>query len=193
MSIRWLRIKISWGYRPPKKDLTCNYRFRQQGMQKQARENKKYGCVDRERWQKHGNEHRTTTECKSTQASRATSFMLTCASPNMPCGDYFPTASDVTIPLLSLLLTLPCFFPLPSLQSEYICLCPLDFRLSLRLFDKLHRQNFRGSLLMTGLCHISRLLQLRGRPGTAAKLPSSFWCSIYEKQTSNVCRNSPNR
>lgn len=99
-------------------------------------------------------------ECKSTQASRATSFMLTCASPNMPCGDYFPAASNGTRPLLSLLLALPCFFPHPWLQSEYICLCPLDFRLSLRLFDKLHRQNFRGSLLMRGLCHISRLLQL---------------------------------
>lgn len=52
-------------------------------------------------------------ECKSTQESRATSFMLTCASPNMPCGDYFPTESDVTLPLLSLLLllALPCFSP----------------------------------------------------------------------------------
>jgi len=117
--------------------------------------------MDREGWQKHENEYRTgkpepvkEAQSKSTQVSRATSFMLTCASPNMPCGDYFPTVSDVT------LLALPCFSPV----SEYICLCPLKFRLSLWLFDKLLHQNFRGFLLMTGLCCISQPLQLSGCP-----------------------------
>ncbi len=116
--------------------------------------------------------------------------MLTCASPNMPCRDYFPAASDGTLPLLSLLLALPCFFTHPSLQSEYICLCPLDFRLSLRLFDKLHRQNFRGSLLMTGLCYIARLLQ----PWYSCEIAQLFLMRyIYEKHTSNVWRNNPNQ
>lgn len=126
MSIRWLRIKISLGYRPPKKDLTCNYHFRKQGIGKQAWKNKKWLCGQRkmtEAWkwiQDRKPEPEKEAECKSTQASWATSFMLTCASPNMPCGDYFPAASDVTLPLLSLLLMLPCFFPHPSLQSKYI-------------------------------------------------------------------------
>lgn len=134
MSIRWLRIKINWGYRPPKKDLTCNYHFRQQGIGKQAWKNIKRLCGQRkmtEAWkwiQDRKPEPEKEAECKSTQASRATSFMLTCASPNMPCGDYFPAASDVTLTLLSLLLTLPCFFSPPFIAKWIYLLMPAGFQ-----------------------------------------------------------------
>lgn len=140
-------------------------------------------------------------ECKCTPASWATSFMLTCASPNMPCGDYFPTASDVTLPLLSLLIALPCFSP--SFIAKWInLLMPTGIQtLSTVVWQASPSKLQRFLIDDRALLHFATIAT-KWSPWYDCKIVQLFfwfffWFTAYEKHqkynTPKVWWNSPNQ